>query len=258
MRPDLGRVQVYGLDFASGALGALGVLPHVGSVVDGADVERIQRLLRTLDGEMDRRAAAFSAASAASSRSTGSSGSADAAHPAPDRQLPRVQEGLGDRRPVAEPFYRTFMRILGEGRTLGLHTVITADRGNAVPTAVAANISRRVVLRMGDPSQYMLLGAPRGRARRALRARARSRRRARGADRGPGRHDNVAEQTKALDSCSAIGCARRASATCRRSAPFRRMVAGGRDAGAGRRDAGLRRRRRHARAAWLRARSAPS
>lgn len=53
------------------------------------------------------------------------------------------------------------MRILGEGRTLGVHTVITADRGNAVPSAVAANISRRVVLRMGDDSQYMLLSVPR-------------------------------------------------------------------------------------------------
>jgi S-DNA-T family DNA segregation ATPase FtsK/SpoIIIE len=39
--------------------------------------------------------------------------------------------------------------------------VITADRGNAVPSAVAANIPRRVVLRMGDDSQYMLLSVPR-------------------------------------------------------------------------------------------------
>src|SRR5690606_24089104 len=53
------------------------------------------------------------------------------------------------------------MRMLGEGRTLGVHTVITADRGNAVPSAVASNISRRVVLRLGDESQYMMLSAPR-------------------------------------------------------------------------------------------------
>ena len=161
MRPDLGRVQVYCLDFASGALGALASLPHVGSVVDGADVERIQRLLRTLDGEMDRRAAAFSAASAASVQEY---------RELKDPGMPRILL-LVDNYPEFKkdwevaagrgPFYRIFMRILGEGRTLGLHTVITADRGNAVPSAVAANISRRVVLRMGDPSQYMLLNAPR-------------------------------------------------------------------------------------------------
>ncbi len=161
MRPDLGRVQVYCLDFASGALGALSVLPHVGSVVDSGDVERIQRLFRTLDAEMDRRAAAFSAASAASVQEY---------RELRDPRMPRILVLIDnypefkkdwEMAPGRGPFYRIFMRILGEGRTLGIHTVITADRGNAVPSAVAANISRRVILRMGDPSQYMLLGAPR-------------------------------------------------------------------------------------------------
>ncbi|WP_243231931.1 FtsK/SpoIIIE domain-containing protein [Microbacterium sp. CIAB417] len=161
MRPDLGRVQVYCLDFATGALGALSTLPHVGSVVDGGDVERIQRLLRTLDGEMDRRAAAFSAASAASVQEY---------RELADPNMPRILLLIDNYpefkkdwevSPGRSPFYRHFMRILGEGRTLGVHAVITADRGNAVPSAVAANIPRRVVLRMGDASQYMLLGAPR-------------------------------------------------------------------------------------------------
>lgn len=161
MRPDKGRVQVYCLDFASGALGSLTVLPHVGSVVDGSDVERIQRLLRTLDGELDRRSSAFSKASAASVQEY---------RDLVDPNMPRIlllidnyPEFKKDWEVTAgrNAFYRIFMRILGEGRTLGVHTVITADRGNAVPSAVAANISRRVVLRMGDESQYMLLGAPR-------------------------------------------------------------------------------------------------
>ncbi|MFT3798266.1 FtsK/SpoIIIE domain-containing protein [Microbacterium sp.] len=161
MRPDAGQTHVYCLDFATGALGALAALPHVGSVVDGADVERIQRLLRTLDAEMDRRAAAFSAASAASIQEY---------RELADPQLPRILlliDNYPDFKkdwevaPGRGPFYRTFMRILGEGRTLGVHTVLTADRGNAVPSAVASNISRKIVLRMGDPSQYMLLSVPR-------------------------------------------------------------------------------------------------
>ncbi|GAB3598370.1 FtsK/SpoIIIE domain-containing protein [Microbacterium tumbae] len=161
MRPEMGRVQVYCLDFASGALGALSALPHVGSVVDSADAERIQRLLRTLDREMDRRAALFSAASAASVQEY-----RDIADPRMPRILllidnyPEFKKDW-EMAPGRGPFYRIFMRILGEGRTLGVHTVITADRGNAVPSAVASNISRRVVLRMGDPSQYMLLNVPR-------------------------------------------------------------------------------------------------
>ena len=161
MRPDLGRVQVYCLDFASGALGPLAELPHVGSVVDGMDAERIQRLFRTLEREMDRRSAAFSAASAATVQEY---------REIADPNMPRIIVLLDnfpefkkdwEYAPGRAPFYRTFMRILGEGRTLGVHTVITADRGNAVPSAVASNISRRVVLRLGDESQYMMLNAPR-------------------------------------------------------------------------------------------------
>jgi S-DNA-T family DNA segregation ATPase FtsK/SpoIIIE len=226
MRPDRGRVQVYCLDFASGALGSLNTLPHVGSVVDGGDVERIQRLLRTLDSEMDRRSALFSAASAASVQEY---------RELADPNMPRILL-LVDNYPEFKkdwevtagrgPFYRIFMRILGEGRTLGVHTVITADRGNAVPSAVAANISRRVVLRMGDPTQYMLLGAPRD----VLDEQS-----------APGRavvdgHEaqiavlggtmNVVEQTKALGALGALraqGCATfPRSARCPRSCPPRR------------------------------------
>jgi S-DNA-T family DNA segregation ATPase FtsK/SpoIIIE len=58
------------------------------------------------------------------------------------------------------PFYQSFMRVLGEGRPLGVHAVITADRSGSVPTAVFANIPRRVVMRLSDPSQYVLVGAP--------------------------------------------------------------------------------------------------
>lgn len=161
MRPDRGRVQVYCIDFATGALGPLAELPHVGSVVDGADTERIQRLFRTLEREMDRRAGAFSAASAATVQEY---------REIADPNMPRILLMLDnypefkkdwEYAPGRAPFYRTFMRILGEGRTLGVHVVLTADRGNAVPSAVASNISRRVVLRMGDDSQYMLLNAPR-------------------------------------------------------------------------------------------------
>src|SRR5690606_29470777 len=57
-------------------------------------------------------------------------------------------------------YYREFMRILGEGRPLGVHAVITADRGGAVPTGVASNISRRIVLRLSDTNQYTRVGAP--------------------------------------------------------------------------------------------------
>ncbi|WP_144794576.1 FtsK/SpoIIIE domain-containing protein [Microbacterium paludicola] len=160
MRPDLGSVHVYGLDFASGALGVLEKLPHVGSIIDGEDVERVQRLLRMLGAELDRRGEKFAAAHA--SNLTEYRDLADASMPRIILLVDNFPEFKKEWEITSTraPFYREFMRILGEGRPLGVHAVITADRGGAVPTGVASNISRRIVLRLSDVNQYTLVGAP--------------------------------------------------------------------------------------------------
>jgi S-DNA-T family DNA segregation ATPase FtsK/SpoIIIE len=160
-RPDLGAAEVYGLDFGTGSLRSIEVLPHVGSIVPGDDAERIQRLLRTLRGMLDDRAKRFSAVNAGNLTEyrelTG--------RPHEPRVLLLI-DGFGTFKQEWEavsarsPFYNIFMRILGEGRPLGIHAVATADRYGAVPTAVSANVSRRVVLRMSDEGAYSILGAP--------------------------------------------------------------------------------------------------
>ena len=160
MRPDLGAAAVYGLDFGSGALRSLEVLPQVGSVIAGDDAERVQRLLRMIGDELDRRGDALSAANA-STLSEYRSITGD--------RMPRVivlLDGFAqfraewDANAQRAPFYNTFLRILGEGRPLGVHAVITADRSGAIPAAVSATVSRRVVLRMSEESGYQLLGVP--------------------------------------------------------------------------------------------------
>ncbi len=250
------RCEVYGLDFASGALGALEALPHVGSVIDGDDAERVQRLLRI--------ARAASSTAARELFADGERGEPhrvprarrpdEPPHPAADRQLPGVQERLGDRRSARAPFYQVFMRILGEGRPLGIHAVITADRGGAVPTAVRPNISRRVVLRLADPSRVHARSArPKDVLDDHVGARARHRRRAtRCRWRCSAARANVAEQTKALDAARRSRCATRACRTSRRSAPCRRGSTLEQLPGQRRRAAGHRHRRGHARAARLR------
>ncbi|WP_300679207.1 FtsK/SpoIIIE domain-containing protein [Nocardioides sp.] len=160
MRPDLGPVSVYCLDFASGGLAVLERLPHVGSMVDGDDTERIRRLLLTLDAEMDRRSATFTAVNAADLSQY---------RQLADPTLPRILlliDNFGEFRKdweyaaARQPAYRAFLRVLTEGRQLGVHTVLTADRSNAIPTGVAANVGRRIVLRLSDENQYMMIGAP--------------------------------------------------------------------------------------------------
>lgn len=160
MRPEHGRAEVYGLDFASGALKALEVLPHVGSIIAGDDAERVQRLLRSLGRELDRRGKAFAAASAASLTEYRELVDPDATRIF--LLLDNFPQFKADWEVTSAraPFYQVFMRILGEGRPLGIHAIATADRSGAVPTAVSSNISRRVVMRLADESAYTLVGAP--------------------------------------------------------------------------------------------------
>ncbi|GAA3764368.1 FtsK/SpoIIIE domain-containing protein [Microbacterium kribbense] len=154
------RVEVYGLDFGSGSLKSLEMLPHVGSIIPGDDAERVQRVLRTLAAVLDDRGKRFSAANAASVTEYRELTGRD------ESRIVLLLDGLPQFRGEWEstsarmPFYQVFMRILGEGRPLGVHVVATADRSGSVPTAVSANISRRVVLRLADENAYSLLNAP--------------------------------------------------------------------------------------------------
>lgn len=161
MQPEQGPVEVFGLDFASGALRAAERLPQVGSVIDGDDAERVQRLMRELGRELDRRSKLF--------------GEVDASNLSEYRELsdpkmPRILL-LVDNFPefknsweitaARAPYYANFMRILGEGRPLGVHAVLTVDRGGSISSAVASNITRRVILRLAEDTGYTLLGVPR-------------------------------------------------------------------------------------------------
>jgi len=160
MRPE-NDVEVYGLDFASGALRSLEVLPHVGSIISGDDAERVQRLLRSLGMLLDERGRRFSDANASDISEfreiTG-------------ERMPRILvlidnfpqfKAEWDMTSARAPFYAVFMRILGEGRPLGVHAIFTADRSGAVPTGVSSNVSRRVVLRLADENAYVMVGVAR-------------------------------------------------------------------------------------------------
>ncbi|MGA7147724.1 MAG: FtsK/SpoIIIE domain-containing protein [Microbacterium sp.] len=157
-RPE--NIEVYGLDFGSGSLKSLEVLPHVGSIISGDDAERVQRILRSMAAILDDRGKRFSAANASS---------VGEYRDITGRDEPRIVlllDGLPQFRADWEsttarmPFYQTFMRVLGEGRPLGVHVIATADRSGSVPTAVSSNVSRRVILRLADETAYGLLNAP--------------------------------------------------------------------------------------------------
>jgi len=171
--PRGGPVIVYGLDFGSGSLRMLESLPHVGSIIAGDDAERIIRLFRMLKDELEDRGPRFAEADASSI--------VEYRRLANRPQEPRILlliDGFPNFRndfeiPAGRSiWYDVFKDILSDGRQLGMHIALTADRAGAVPASIGSSIQRKVVLRLADDGYGMLdvpsdiLGAtsPAGRA----------------------------------------------------------------------------------------------
>ena len=159
--PRGGPVDVYGLDFGTGGLRMLEALPHVGSIVSGDDPERVVRLLKMLRGVIEDRSARYTAVDAGSIVDYRRIANA----PNEKRILLIVDNFPGFRSDFETgsgraPWYSVFQQLLLEGRGLGVHVAITADRPGSVPSAISATIQRRVVHRLADEGGYILVDEP--------------------------------------------------------------------------------------------------
>ena len=159
--PRSGPVEVYGLDFAGGGLDMIKVMPHVGDVVPGDDEERVTRLVTMLGDIVDDRAGRYSKVRASDltfyRKISGRT------------EEPRVLvlvDGIGafseeyQSTTVKARIWTRFQQILLDGRAVGVHVAVTADRTQAIPTSLASNFQRKVVLRMTDEDSYLNLGLP--------------------------------------------------------------------------------------------------
>ena len=158
--PRGGPTHVYGLDFGASGLRMLEELPHVGAIISGDDDERVVRLLRMLRDIVDERSVRYAAIRAGSI--VDYRRLADA--PGEPRILLLV-DGIGAFREAYEfagssPWFNVFTQIAADGRQVGVHIVIAADRPNAVPTSISSTIQRRLVLRLASEDDYLLTGAP--------------------------------------------------------------------------------------------------
>jgi DNA segregation ATPase FtsK/SpoIIIE, S-DNA-T family len=145
-------LHLYGLDFASRALGTLERLPHCGAVIAGDDEERVTRLLRTVQRTMAQRRDDLAA---------GREG--------PHATIVLLLDGYAGftsafDRVAGGELVQTFNRIAADGRPLGVHVIVTADRRADVPGALAGVLPNRYVLRTADPDEGVALGLPRAAA----------------------------------------------------------------------------------------------
>jgi S-DNA-T family DNA segregation ATPase FtsK/SpoIIIE len=156
------RMIVYGLDFATGALAPLEQLPNVASIIRGDDAERVSRLVTHLRDEVDDRVSRFMAVNA----STLGQYRAAACRPEEPRILVLV-DGIGtfwhDYQDVRRMrCFEDFTSVVLEGRSVGVHVVMTADRPAAIPSNISSSVQRRVLLRQANETDEMLLAMPAG------------------------------------------------------------------------------------------------
>lgn len=152
-------LHLYVLDFASRGLRALESLPHVGAVITADEVERTERLVTMLEREVAARKATLGAVGASSLVEY------RAAH---GPLLPYIVVLLDGYAGFSSVFMNVdhgalveaLSRLVGEGRAVGLHLVITADRRNAIPSTLSGVVPTRLVLRMADADEYATLGLP--------------------------------------------------------------------------------------------------
>ena len=156
-----GPVHIYGLDFASQGLKMLEPLPHVGSVITADDDERVLRLLRMLRSELDDRAARYAAANASTiTEYRRLSGRMDEA------RILVLLDGLAAFRTAHDSALpgnplQLLTAIAADGRRLGVHVVLAADRPATMPSALGSLVPRRIALRQADENDLLMLGVDR-------------------------------------------------------------------------------------------------
>ncbi|MEJ7583384.1 MAG: FtsK/SpoIIIE domain-containing protein [Acidimicrobiales bacterium] len=136
-------LHVYALDFGAGELAPLAGLPHTGAVIAAGERERQVRLMGWLRAEIDLRRALLD----------------------PRRSEPRVLfllDGLSSFRSEWDdalvPMTTDLQRVIGEGAEVGIHVVVTADRVGSVPNAIQSVVRQRWLFRLGDPTEFALVG----------------------------------------------------------------------------------------------------
>lgn len=150
-----GPCQVYGLDFSSRGLDMLTDLPHVGAVIPGDEQDRVRRLLRTLLARVEDRARRYAAVRAGSvTEYRQLSGQAS------EPRILLLVDGFPAFRQAWEMldggrWFDAFTAIATDGRPLGIHVVLAADRPSAMPARLSSAVQRRLIMRLADENEYV-------------------------------------------------------------------------------------------------------
>jgi S-DNA-T family DNA segregation ATPase FtsK/SpoIIIE len=153
-----GAVDVLAFDLTSRGLTGLRPLSCVVDVATVDDAEAITRHIVTLEGEIERRRAALGAGQAEHLTAYHERGG-------PLSRIVLLIDGyggladtLGDSATagtfVVDSWAERLVRVIVDGRQVGVHAVITAARRSALPSRLHAAVAPRLVLRHAEPTAY--------------------------------------------------------------------------------------------------------
>lgn len=132
--------EVHALDFTGTGLDTVGSLPATGSAIKGGERERITRLLGYLTTQLDER------------RRT----------PGFFRILVLIDGYAGFRSEFESPsdyvYQDALGRIIRDGPSQGIHTIVTAHQPSAIPNTISATIAHRLAFNLADKHDYATLG----------------------------------------------------------------------------------------------------
>ncbi len=131
--PELAHIYV--LEFGTGALSCLEALPHTGAVVKPNESERIERLFRFLGKEISSR-------TEIDWRSKG----------LPDIYL--FINNVADFRQQYPDQSEELGRFIRFGGSVGIHVIVSSNRGSELPRTLGGNIPSRIVLQMAEKQDY--------------------------------------------------------------------------------------------------------
>ena len=157
-----GPCQVYCLDFSSRGLDMLADLPHVGAVIAADEGDRVRRLMRTLLATADDRARRYAAVRAGTITEYRSGAGAPA-----EPRIIILLDGFTAFRQQYESadggrWFDALANLAADGRQLGIHLILTADRPASLPSRFSSRVQRRLVLRLADDNDYFTAGAEAG------------------------------------------------------------------------------------------------
>lgn len=154
-------VHLYGIDCSGYALKLIEELPFVGSIVPAGDFERTTRLLQMLRTTIDARNHLL-AAHAANDLDELRRRSSELA------QLPRLLVLIDGLHALLETYERLeggtwldyLIQLLAEGRSVGVHFIIAADRRSGIPMRFASLLPSVLTLRLATADEYLAAGVP--------------------------------------------------------------------------------------------------